>query len=295
MHRQFQTVRTVSGSALLIAIVILTGCRSAAPEPAAGEKLPAAPSSVPPRFPQAAPPAERPTVWFEPMDGTTNVGTTMDPRVAVDGWGRPIDAALLKQLASGVSLVTWPEMTEVPATVEVTEGSKESDPRGTVKMKPNAPLSDRWYALTVAKLPSELSWPKYSAQDVLPNGSVAARFRTGSEPTLTGIRVCPKGTVALLLSERVDAALPLSDIVTIVHVGDSGPSCKPLTQPSPQGMGDITFACTGMKESMPTKVSIGPGLKGLSGVAFADGAVTVHQFTTADLPIWGPGCGMFKP
>lgn len=229
------------------------------------------------------------------MDGTTNVGTTMDPRLAVDGWGKPIDAALLKQLAADVTLVTWPEMAEVPATVEITEESSDGDPRGTVKMKPNVPLSDRWYAATVAKLPNELAWPKYSTQNVFPNGSVGARFRTGSDPTLTGIRICSKGTIALLLSERVDATAPLADIVAIAHVGDSGPSCKPLTQPSPQGMGDITFGCTGMKESVATKVTIGLGLKGLSGVAFANGGVTVYQFTTANLPLWGAGCGIFKP
>ncbi len=255
--------------------------------PAKATTTPSSSSSAP----NAAPKIPPPTVWFEPMDGTTSVGD-MTPRIAIDNFELPVGSALLDQVVAAVSLQTWPEQTSIAASMSVKDASSSGDPRAKILLKPNSPLGDRWYAVRLSKLPVGLAWPTYPTHHALQDGSVVARFRVGSEPSVWGVRVCDKGEIIADLSEKVVASKAPSELFSIAHAGASGPSCQSPGSAGAQGTGEFIFNCSGIQEKVPLDLSVAPGLAGLSGQALSP---VNYEFTLAQLPPWGDGCRIFRP
>jgi hypothetical protein len=151
-----------------------------------------------------------------PGDLTTSFGSA-GFELLVNNWGSPVGTNLLDDIARSMSLVTWPEATPVDATTTFvdTTGRRGEDQYAHVTLAPTFPLSERWYALSVA-LPVDVAWPTYSTLLERQAGPGIARFRVGSEPLLTTVRYVSKSldiqVFDIGFSEPVTGSAGLLDI-----------------------------------------------------------------------------------
>jgi hypothetical protein len=174
------------------------------------------------RYPDG-PDRPKPTIQLEPMDMMTAIGSS-PLHVLVSRLGTAADAGdVLERVAAAVALRTWPEFEEVPTTVSKSieaSGSNEHAGYGHVHLQPTTPLTDRWYALVLESVPSGVELPAFASVHETDSGKHVARFRVGSQPVVTGLRVYEKEgqkhVVYVDFSERV-----VGDAQSVVVTGRS--------------------------------------------------------------------------
>ncbi len=232
-------------------------------------------------------PPERPlSVWLEPEDGRTATG---DARVAVGVAGAP-DPSLLEDLAARVTLVTWPELAEVAASVEPRIGQSTG-----VRVEPSAPLAARWYALRVSSLPPALRFSSLDGTLTLADGSVVSRFHPAPLPRLWRVDFCsiPGGTKARVeATEVVHAEAPAGSLVQLLDATFSAIACEATQQPTEAApLASFTLACEPVPESASLTLRVRPGFVASTGEPM--GGVGDHPLTLASLPETAEGCRRF--
>jgi hypothetical protein len=279
-------------------------------EPKASEKLSDAHGGMllnaESRYP-GGPDRSRPTVQLEPMDMMTAVGES--PLHVLVSKLRADDANALDRVAAAVSLRTWPELEEVAAisskSVE-NSGSSEQSGYGHVYLHPTTPLADRWYALVLDAVPSGMDVPAFASMHTTESGQRVARFRVGSQPVVTGVRIYQKEgqkQVAYVdFSERV-----VGDAQSVVVTGPSGrcqgvpaPAAPSFTFP-PKGNGagevvptdvdvsttSLQLLCSGRVDVSEFTLDIKSGFRSASGPSLNSGKPIQVKARAADWRDWG--------
>jgi hypothetical protein len=199
------------------------------------------------------------TLHFEPGDRFTSVGDS--PLVlVVETAAMPSDR--LEALASRLSLRTYPEGAAVPGRAVAHRASEDGSQKAKVVFTPDAPLGERWYLLGVAALPEGASVAGGSTK--LPDGTVGARFHTGSQAVMRRVRACPGedgATITVTFSERV-ALAPTEEAIRIMQRGEPV-ACAPIERenlPEPKDgsartAGEIALHCSGLAPDAPITVT----------------------------------------
>jgi len=230
---------------------------------------------------------------------SSDTGNTV-PRLAIETFGSSIDAVVLTSLTNALKLVTWPEEQEV-SFIATAQNADVSDPsrgqRAYVSGVGSQQLVDRWYALKLLALPVGFSWANNMLHTNSKDGSVASRFRPGSDPVLMSIRLCQKtgqDVVALDFSERVRSSIPYANLIQ-VKSGSTNASCTAV-EPASLSEGDTTIfvSCSPLTRSATLSVSVAASaLSSLSGNAVHDfGATSIasHIVAPSSMGSWGDGC-----
>jgi hypothetical protein len=180
-----------------------------------------------------------------PADMSTSTGAT-NPTVAVHAPAKLGEG--FKVLSPALHLVTWPEGTDVPVDLVLSESADGKSP-ATVDLIPKAPLSDRWYAVRVDSPPAGFGLPQYGALKRNADGSVLSRFRPGVSPTVAWVETCSKGgtvTGAVVMSERVNGGADPSALLSFDRA-----DCRYRPQPTSgvpdkdadYSVGSLNFVC----------------------------------------------------
>ena len=158
------------------------------------------------------------SLWIEPGDGATHTGDTA-LRLGVRGVDRARGAAALRAIANGIRLETWPERAPVAATVTLDDARGEVDPAGeaSATVVPAQPLADRWYVLSAASDGVALRGVEGAPLTALGGGSLGARFRVGSEPRATAVRVCDEAGVTRAWLDLSEAVADPADVGDAKH------------------------------------------------------------------------------
>lgn len=225
-------------------------------------------------IPQGAVSANRlARLYFQPIDVTSDVSRT-PVQLIFDNFQNIVPADVVQKLAELASLVTYPEQEAVATTAQVTEGT-EQDPRGYLTLVPVSPLSERWYALRVAKLPEGIETPVKTFL-VQPDGTLVSRFRLGSQPVLRSISYCQRSTDVVSIffnfSETVVAASGSRSDFMKVQQATTGARCELSSEPSIN-----RFDCSGLRMDQEAKAIIVTGLSSPAGIpvaTFASGRLT---------------------
>jgi hypothetical protein len=178
------------------------------------------------------------------------------------------------------------------------------------------------------KLPKGLALPAYSTY-AFADGSVGARFAIGSDPRLTGIRVCHHRADPLFGSERYSTIVEFSERIAAqavrdgrIEVTSSGAACplEPVGQNAVpveqsevrQAVSDTVdsarFACT-RADDLSVMVYGMPGVDGPTehtGVKISMRRTAAPEMDTgqpsvkyalhyAQMADWGDGCKVFRP
>jgi hypothetical protein len=173
----------------------------------------------------------RPEYWFSPIDLSTAVGPSPTLEVLVSHDSRSVGAATLNDLASSVSLRTWPELQEIPTTKAIKDatGAWGTEIFAHVTLTPAGALPDRWYAIYMASQPASVGLSMQGR--VLASGDArVARFRVGSQPMLTGVmlyEVADKPGVYLQFSESVEVTPKLLQSVMVKNIRGAQSACSP--------------------------------------------------------------------
>jgi len=174
------------------------------------------------RYPQG-PDRARPVLQLEPMDMMTAVGDS-PLHVLVSKLDAADASRVLERVASAVKLRTWPELAEVATNASKSVETSSSTTQagyGHVYLQPAAPLTDRWYALVLESVPAGVELPAFASVHQTEAGKHVARFRVGSQPVVTGVRLYDKEgqkQVAYVdFSERV-----VGDALGVVVTGSRG-------------------------------------------------------------------------
>ncbi len=279
------------------AVILLVGCRTETVEPAAGPSVASKATALAPAAPEFGAPVAYSTsptasVWMQPMDLSTSVGVT-PLAVKFSGKGA-IGSGTLADAAARLTLRTWPELESVAITTRATDTTPTAPAQ--VEAVPSAPLSDRWYVLTLAALPAGASFEAGYPVKRLSDTSYGVRFRPGEEAVVTQIRVCPKVdgqvSVAVDLSERLiarDSDSPLLNLPPAV-ASLCGATTRPLP---PSGAKTIMFTCTAMDLGRAVQVELrGSALRTVAGSAVP---ALVHSFVPGTVEKWADGCRVFRP
>jgi hypothetical protein len=268
-----------------------------------------------PQFPQGAgtPLRPGPTIQFQPSDLTSSIEKS-PLRVGIDNLGAPVGAALLNAVANAVRLYEWPEMRSVPFSYsvnDVTGGDHAADGyRRTglayVEVKPSVALGDRWYAMVLSALPSGVTLPSLASHELLPDGTIGARFSPGSHPTLASVRVCEKGAgqtvVIAQFSERVTHPRP-ADIagVRLAPGVKSGAGCAlDLASFGPEPARFVRSVCQGVAlETTTAELALDGAIVSTSGRPLESPAKGVGPISivlsAANMAGWGHGCKIIRP
>ncbi|MBI4703616.1 MAG: hypothetical protein HY744_21100 [Deltaproteobacteria bacterium] len=276
----------------------LTGMASARIE-AAGPSIDYEPRPRFPVEPEPGPAGVR--LWLEPMDGSTAVDAHV-LRVGLDGGEAGVGGAMLAQLASLVSLRTWPELEPVPAAVRQRAAGQGDDPRAYVELEPAPALADRWYVLRVGQPPAGAIWPRYAWRHELGGGASGARFRPGSDPKVRQVQLCDEpGSTALVIdfTERLAKSLPAGTFATVRQAGTPA-SCESrlMSRPEDPSFGQLYLRCQKLADHEAVELLIHPQATSMSGRSVADWAGQAgpgFSFVPAELPSWGKGCRAFRP
>jgi hypothetical protein len=273
------------------------------------EPLPAEES----RYPHG-PDGPTPALQLEPMDMMTAVGDS-PLHVLVSKLDAADASSVLERVASAVKLRTWPELEEVPTSssksVETSTSTMEAG-YGHVYLQPTAPLTDRWYALVLDFVPPGVELPTFASVHKTEAGQHISRFRVGSQPVVTGVRLYQKeGDVQVAyvdFSERI-----LGDALGVVVTGPAG-KCQgaPLsTAPNPsrfpsRGEGaaeevpsgsatstsSVQLICSGrldVREDL--NLEIKPGFRSASGPQLNAGKALRVKANAAGWSDWGGPAG----
>jgi hypothetical protein len=207
------------------------------------------------RYPHG-PERRNPTLQLEPMDMMTAVGNS-PLHVLVSKLGTADASDVLERVAAAVQLRTWPELDEVPTTTsQSVEGPGAGDQAGYghVYLQPSTPLTDRWYALVLESVPSGVDLPAFASVHTTDSGKHVARFRVGSEPVVTGLRVyakeAQKQVVYVDFSERV-----VGDAQGVVVTGPSG-KCQGVRAPAAPKPSGFPTKSNGAGEVVPTEAEV---------------------------------------
>ena len=234
-----------------------------------------------------------------PADGTTRVGAAI-PVVAIsgifthDGLADP-DVA---QVVGGLSLVTYPEGAKVDATIVAVKAT-DAGQNVNLEVRPAAPLTDRWYALRLHAVPARMGLNYYSHKyRKLADGSLEARFRVGSEPSLLAIEFCAKGGTETVISfsEPVRAALPAPPFSLVYDDGSPAPHCDFSFALPPGGVDpdrrlnpvdSFQGLCTDLDSTKKARFIVGAGMTTVDGDAVPAATVTIDL---PSLPASQPSC-----
>jgi len=203
-------------------------------------------------------------IQFTPADMTTLWGGPK-LRVAVSA-GPSLDKTWLQDLATRMSIRTWPELEEVSTsnTVDATISSSEV---GAVSIVPSGNLADRWYALRLSAPPF---WVATPTTHVAPDGSYVARFRIGSEPKIASVTFAggtSKHRLYLAISEPVTSKQSPAAILQVQYAG-AQVTCTDVGFVANQPMQMLSFDCPSLSV-FPDQIAIGVGLVSTAGAAFA--------------------------
>jgi hypothetical protein len=200
-------------------------------------------------------------VGFTPIDMTTLWGAQA-LRVTV-GSGPPLDRARLDDLASRITLRTWPELEVVPSTSAVEVGVSDSE-TARITVTPTAKLSERWYALHLAGLPFWATAQSHVAAD----GAYLARFAVGSDPRVAAVTFAggpSKRRLYIAPSELLQTSVSPA---TLVQVRQSGAAvvCTDVGFKANAPLTEIAFDCPTLSQ-FPDEIAIGSGFVSTTGTA----------------------------
>jgi hypothetical protein len=206
------------------------------------------------------------------MDISTSVGES--PLRVNFPAGHPA-GDLLQRVARSVLLRTWPELEAVEITTEAVEFSEAKFPTRTdstvrpyvpmpsVLIKPVVRLADRWYVLSVEAQPDRYFSEQFHFP--LPDGSMGARFRVGSQLAVREVRHVMEQGASYVIVEFTERVRVASGASPEIRAG-STPLCGMARgAPTPDaGVRALAFSC-GTAEP-PADISMHlAGIAGLGG------------------------------
>ncbi len=165
------------------------------------------------------------SVWLEPHDLTTGLSARPEQALRVHVRGDEISDEDLDNVMRSVRLVEYPSGSVVRAHPTVTfRPALGSGDEAFVDVVPEAPLSERWYAL------------EYDAPRALGQGGerFTHRFRVGSFPLVRTFSMRPgdeETGISVELSEPVSDMRSATDLVTVAYDG-AVVSCRPGSGPA---------------------------------------------------------------
>lgn len=250
---------------------------------------------------------------LQPADLTTSFGET-PLTVTVFNHGSPVGKKALDAIAQSVKLKRWPELTDVPlqvTNIADASGVQQADQFAHITFASQEPLTDRWYALLVDRLPPGIQWPEFTNLYDLPAGGKATRFRIGSEPVVASVRVYSKGIgdVAYVdFSERVEGDDQLIELSGVgvrcaagggaknVVVGGDGSSGLVLPNTADASYNTIALHCSGALDvEKPVSLSLASGLRSTSGPALNRGQSAGLDIAPGQWLRWGDGGVVHRP
>lgn len=214
-------------------------------------------------------------VYFRPTDMST-LSSDKELGLTVVS-GPPLDKSWLQDLAGRVSLRTWPEMEDVPATSSAVDSPNWA---GVVTIKPTSKLADRWYAVRLSAPPF---WIETPSAHVAPDGSYVARFSLGSEPKVASVTFAggaSKHRLYIYTSEPVSAQTSPAGIVEVRSAG-AVVACSDVGFTAGKAMNSLSFDCPTLT-AFPDQISIGAGLSSATGVALAPVTIAKSDLTLSN-------------
>jgi hypothetical protein len=200
---------------------------------------------------------------------TTSLGEN-PIRVVISNLGAPVAAGMLSQLEALTELRLWPEL-EIVATNKAatnTSGMNGEDAYACITLVPRAPLTDRWYALTLDPSTAGAEWPVVPNAFVIDGAERGVRFREGSLPLLVAVHLYDKANehqeLVVDFSERVFGDLSL------VHVSSSS-QCELIPSAESDGFFRISFTCDELAPDEDVVIDVAHGLTSSTGVALNGG------------------------
>jgi hypothetical protein len=262
--------------------VSLVACVPARTEPDAP------PPAFPERTPESGPSVPPPSIWMWPVDMSTAVGRSVHPRLDIRHGGRPVGAAL-SELASRLTMKTWPELAPVASSVIARDAVRAVgvDSAARIDVNPAVALGDRWYALVIDTVPTEFDWPLYQPSVSLPTGAVVSRFKTVSAPLVISVRICDKPATAetqvvLDVSEPILAgATEIGQAMTISQAA-ADPRCRAEATSDPTMSGTLMQSCAALDAQAPFSVSLAPALASGTGKLVAPFSATLFPYDMVD-------------
>jgi hypothetical protein len=243
----------------------------------------------------------QPEVHFQPLDLTSDTGDT-PLRVEIETFGVPFAKSAIDDVVGQVGLATYPEMQPVSFDTKVVDETGDSyGPNGGERRKrifidvtPQGRLADRWYSLTLARIPTTVKMPKHSMHHAIAGGGVGARFSRGSDPTISSVRVCQKegGRQAVLVdfSERISTEpvvlgqlrLMGASNCKLENSGASSTETVAYTCAQLGGAQDVTVEADGLRAARSGKLT---GSRGLTAAT-----ASKVSFRWETLGAWDEGC-----
>lgn len=211
-------------------------------------------------------------VYFRPTDMSTLSGESeMGLSVVM---GPALEKSWLQDLARQVSLRTWPEMEDVPATSSVADSPSWA---GMVTLKPTGNLADRWYVVRLAALPF---WVETPSTHVAPDGSYVARFRVGSEPHIASVTFAGGAKKHRLYINPSEPLTAQQSPATIVQVQNAGAPvvCSDVDFVAGKAMDSLSFDCPSLT-TFPEQITIGAGFSSTTGVPLAPVSIAKSELT----------------
>jgi hypothetical protein len=212
-------------------------------------------------------------VSFVPTDMTTLWGDQA-LRVTV-GVGPALDRTWLDELASRISLRTWPELEVVPSTSAVEVGVSEGE-SARVIVTPTAKLSERWYALYLAGLPFWATTQSHATAD----GAYLARFAVGSDPRVAAVTFAGGSSKHRLYLAPSESLLASVSPATLVQVRQAGASvvCTDVGFTANAPLTEVAFDCPTLSQ-FPDEIAVGSGLVSTTGAALSPVVVKKADLT----------------
>jgi hypothetical protein len=199
---------------------------------------------------------------------------------------------LLGLLAAEIELLTWPEREPVDFDVSYHEGRGDFESslflQSYVEVHPRRPLEDRWYVLSVRRLPDFVNEP-YPPTHLEGVGVAASRFHPRSHPVLRRVTACTaqdctlQGNQAICPGVRLTGFAEFSEGVgQFGELGDAltfelaGTRCSEGAYKIPVSWLPSLYDCgllADQQRPQPLRVHFVPGLETPSGqpVTLADG------------------------
>lgn len=213
---------------------------------------------------------------FDPIDATTMIGDDA-LRIVVNTYYRKLEDRL-QLLADQVSLVSWPEMNEVPIEKDLADWDGVGTPKATIGVVPQSLDDDQWYFLRVKETPPRFDYIlggyPYTADD----GSTGARIYRGSKPLIRSIDICEKDGMSKIIfdfSEKITGECVIADVVEISVEGKLLETCTGDYIPRQEGSYSMTMMCRKIASVETVTLDIAPCYHSMTGVPLVDSATTV--------------------